>query len=60
VSLGDATLAAAAIAAATSLAVAFITLHNRERIKEIHVLVNGRMAKAMEEIERLKERLGLL
>lgn len=61
-SVGDdlATLAVAVIAAVASVVVAVITNHNRERINEIHILVNGRMAEAMKEIERLKERLGLL
>ncbi len=56
-SLADATLLAALIAAAASLTVALITLRQNRKLQEIHILVNDRLTKALGEIETLKARV---
>ncbi len=56
-SLADATLLAALIAAAASLTVALITFRQNHKLQEIHVLVNDRLTTALAEIETLKRRV---
>lgn len=57
---GDATLAAAVLAAVISLVVALMNWRQNRKLDVIHVLVNDRLTNALKQIDNLKDQLDAL